>query len=319
MPVVALSRNLHPLEWNLISLHQKQLGEVLYEKLNSGTTKSKKHQLVQKYKCRRAWKNKRRASHCCTDNRVSNWPNYSTYIDTLPNHVQDDGRFTRTLFKQEQGRAILVVKIQIYKTTNQKRAWEKVREASGCSSWKSARFHGVTTRRLTWELLRCFRDKHLIEILKRTLTVHCRNRGTRVCVSGSRCDSRYASQSKKAINLWYFVMAWSHFHARGDDVERAEACVLWSIQQRFYFGLMEYLEEVKAVRMETRLYGHLSWRRREVPLLKKSASILRVQGERIAIINAPIQGTSADVIKLAIDWCVTRTSKKTYKTKWTTT
>jgi DNA polymerase-1 len=62
---------------------------------------------------------------------------------------------------------------------------------------------------------------------------------------------------------------------------------------------MEYLEEVKAYAWK---HGHtltLLGRRREVPLLKSPLPFLRAQGERIAI-NAPIQGTSADILKLAI-------------------
>jgi DNA polymerase-1 len=62
---------------------------------------------------------------------------------------------------------------------------------------------------------------------------------------------------------------------------------------------MEYLEEVKAYAWK---HGHtltLLGRRREVPLLKSPLPFLKAQGERIAI-NAPIQGTSADILKLAM-------------------
>jgi DNA polymerase-1 len=62
---------------------------------------------------------------------------------------------------------------------------------------------------------------------------------------------------------------------------------------------MEYLEEVKAYAWKHGYTVTLLGRRREVPLLKSPLPFLRAQGERIAI-NAPIQGTSADVIKLAM-------------------
>ena len=82
-------------------------------------------------------------------------------------------------------------------------------------------------------------------------------------------------------------------------VERKEAQEFYD-QYRFTFStLMTYLEEVKAYAWK---YGHtktLLGRRREIPLLKSPLPFLRAQGERIAI-NAPIQGTSADTLKLAI-------------------
>jgi DNA polymerase-1 len=57
-------------------------------------------------------------------------------------------------------------------------------------------------------------------------------------------------------------------------------------------------------------------RRREVPLLKSPLPFLRAQGERIAI-NAPIQGTSADILKLAIldanDYIIERKLEKTVR------
>jgi DNA polymerase-1 len=62
---------------------------------------------------------------------------------------------------------------------------------------------------------------------------------------------------------------------------------------------MEYLEEVKAYAWKYGYTETLLGRRREVPLLKSPLPFLRAQGERIAI-NAPIQGTSADIVKLAI-------------------
>jgi DNA polymerase-1 len=62
---------------------------------------------------------------------------------------------------------------------------------------------------------------------------------------------------------------------------------------------MEYLEEVKASAWKLGYTTTLLGRRREVPLLKSPLPFLRAQGERIAI-NAPIQGTSADILKLAM-------------------
>ena len=62
---------------------------------------------------------------------------------------------------------------------------------------------------------------------------------------------------------------------------------------------MEYMEEVKAFAFKEGYTLTLLGRKRRVPLLKSALPFLRASGERIAI-NAPMQGTSADVLKLAI-------------------
>jgi hypothetical protein len=82
-------------------------------------------------------------------------------------------------------------------------------------------------------------------------------------------------------------------------VERKEAQEFYDQYKATFSRLMEYLEEVKGYAWE---HGHtltLLGRRREVSLLKSPLPFLRAQGERIAI-NAPIQGTSADILKLAM-------------------
>jgi DNA polymerase-1 len=85
----------------------------------------------------------------------------------------------------------------------------------------------------------------------------------------------------------------------GMKVERKEAQEFYD-QYRFTFSrLMEYMEEVKAFAFKEGYTLTLLGRKRRVPLLKSPLPFLRASGERIAI-NAPMQGTSADVLKLAI-------------------
>jgi DNA polymerase-1 len=82
-------------------------------------------------------------------------------------------------------------------------------------------------------------------------------------------------------------------------VERKEAQEFYDQYKATFVRLMEYLEEVKASAWKYGYTATLLGRRREVPLLKSPLPFLRAQGERIAI-NAPIQGTSADILKLAM-------------------
>ncbi len=70
-----------------------------------------------------------------------------------------------------------------------------------------------------------------------------------------------------------------------------------------YFGqfkeLAEYLERTKGFARKNGYTETLFGRRRQFPEMKSALPYVRAQAERMAI-NAPIQGTSADVIKLAM-------------------
>lgn len=65
--------------------------------------------------------------------------------------------------------------------------------------------------------------------------------------------------------------------------------------------LSEYLEKTKGFARKHGYTETLLGRRRQFPEMKSSLPYVRAQAERMAI-NAPIQGTSADVIKLAMVW-----------------
>jgi DNA polymerase-1 len=103
----------------------------------------------------------------------------------------------------------------------------------------------------------------------------------------------------KAINFGILYGMGVTALKEGMGVERKEAQEFYDQYKATFSRLMEYLEEVKGYAWE---HGHtltLLGRRREVSLLKSPLPFLRAQGERIAI-NAPIQGTSADILKLAM-------------------
>ena len=76
--------------------------------------------------------------------------------------------------------------------------------------------------------------------------------------------------------------------------------------QRFYdnyfnqfSGVRDYLESVKEFAVKTRYTETLFGRRRYFPNINSKIPFLRAMAERTAI-NAPVQGTAADIIKLAI-------------------
>ena len=103
----------------------------------------------------------------------------------------------------------------------------------------------------------------------------------------------------KAVNfgIVYGISAWSL--AQDIGVSQAEAKAYMDAYLEKYHGVREYM---KSVTEKARADGYvetLFGRRRALPELKSSNFAMRSFGERVAL-NMPIQGTAADIIKLAM-------------------
>lgn len=85
----------------------------------------------------------------------------------------------------------------------------------------------------------------------------------------------------------------------GESVSRDEAAKFLSDYFSGYAGLARYIEQVKADASRLGYTETLFGRRRYFPGFKSALPNLRAQAERMAT-NAPIQGTQADIIKLAM-------------------
>lgn len=103
----------------------------------------------------------------------------------------------------------------------------------------------------------------------------------------------------KAVNfgIVYGISAW----ALGNDigVSTAEAKSYMDAYYRRYSGVRSYMKEIVESAREKQYVETLFGRRRSLPELKSSNSATRGFGERVAL-NMPIQGTAADIIKLAM-------------------
>ena len=103
----------------------------------------------------------------------------------------------------------------------------------------------------------------------------------------------------KAVNfgIVYGISAWSL--AQDIGVSAAEAKAYMEAYLEKYHGVREYqkriVEQAKADGFVATLYG----RRRALPELRSSNFTVRSFGERVAL-NMPIQGTAADIIKIAM-------------------
>ena len=103
----------------------------------------------------------------------------------------------------------------------------------------------------------------------------------------------------KAVNfgIVYGISAFSL--AQDIGVWPSEAKTYMDAYMEKYHGVRDYMKNIVAQAREDGYVSTLFGRRRELPELKSSNFNMRSFGERVAL-NMPIQGTAADIIKLAM-------------------
>lgn len=298
--VTTLEREIHELAgvtFNIAS--PKQLGDVLYDQLHLGS-KIKKTKTGAK-STNAAELEKIQDEHPVVA-KVLQYREVtkllSTYIDTLPTYVKEDGRIHAHFVQTGAGTGRFSCEDpNLQNIPIKSELGQKVRAAfvaAEGTTLLSCDYGQVDLRAAAM----LSHDPHLTEIFTKNIDVHT---GTAARVFGVKEADVTPDMRRKAKAINFGILYGMGVTALKDSmgVERKEAQEFYD-QYKFTFSrLMTYLEEVKAYAWK---YGYtmtLLGRRREVPLLKSPLPYLRAQGERIAI-NAPIQGTSADILKLAI-------------------
>ena len=156
-------------------------------------------------------------------------------------------------------------------------------------------------------------DKKLIEAYNQESDIH---RITASLVFGVPFDQVTAIQRRnaKAVNFG-IVYGISSFGLSQDlSISRKEASKYISQYFKTYPGIKNYLDntvdEAKKNGYTTTIYG----RKRPIPELFSSNFMQRSFGERVAM-NSPIQGTAADIIKIAMNNVNRRLKKEGLKTR----
>ena len=277
----------------------KQLGEVLYEKLSLGG-KIKKTSTGAK-STNAGELEKIKDEHPIVE-KVLEYRELtkllSTYIDSLPQYVKEDGRVHAHFIQTGAGTGRFACTDPNLQNLPVKSEFgQQVREAFVAGKGKvllSCDYAQIDLRAAAI----LSGDKHLVDIFEQKIDVHT---GTAARVFGVPESAVTPDMRRKAKAINFGILYGMGVTAlkEGMKVERKEAQEFYDQYKATFHRLMEYLEEVKAYAWKHGYTVTLLGRRREVPLLKSPLPFLRAQGERIAI-NAPIQGTSADILKLAM-------------------
>ena len=298
--VKVLEKNIHDLagvEFNIAS--PKQLGDVLYDRLALGS-KIKKTKTGQK-STNVSELEKIRDEHPVVV-MILEYRELtkllSTYVDLLPTFVKEDGRIHAHYIQTGAGTGRFACEDpNLQNLPVKSEIGQKVRGAFIAGKGKvllSCDYAQIDLRAAAI----LSGDEHLVEIFKNRIDVHT---GTAARVFGVKEDEVTPDMRRKAKAINFGILYGMGVTAlkEGMGVERKEAQEFFDQYKATFVRLMEFLEEVKADAWKHGYTTTLLGRRCEVPLLKSPLPFLRAQGERIAM-NAPIQGTSADIVKLAM-------------------
>lgn len=277
----------------------KQLGEVLYEKLGLGTKikKTSTGKLSTNANMLESLKN----DHPII-NKILEWREvskiYGTYLEPMIKYVHEDGKVhphflqlgasTGRFSCENPNMQNLPIKSELGQLVR------NIFVAEQGKSLISIDYSQIDLRAAAI----LSKDERLIDIFKRGIDVHKGVAAQTLHKSESEVTPSERSKAK-AINFGILYGMGVSALKEAMHSERKEAQEFYDTYKETFSTLMIYLENVKDSAKRLGYTETLFGRRRDVPLLRSPIPFMRAQGERMAI-NAPVQGSSADILKLGM-------------------
>lgn len=158
-------------------------------------------------------------------------------------------------------------------------------------------------------------DANLIEAFEQGMDIHAATASRLFNVPLSEVTAEHRRKAKTAnFGIIYGISAFGLRQRMGGDMTLSEAKEIIDGYFRAYPGVKKYMEDVIGQARETGYVETIFGRRRWLPDIRSSNSTVRGLAERNAI-NAPIQGSAADIIKIAMDRIHRRFHREGIKSK----
>jgi len=222
----------------------------------------------------------------------------STYIDNIPNMVTEDGRLHAKFLQAgtTTGR-MSSTDPNLQNIPNRTDLGREIRQAFLASpGYKLVAFdYSQIELRIAAFLSG---DKKLIEIFRNSEDVHTAVASEVFGVPFEKVDKEMRRRAK-IINFGIMYGMGVSALKQNLGTDRAEAQKFYDDYFEKFNGLAKYLDSVKAEALRLGYTETFFGRRRYFEGLKSKLPFMRAMAERMAI-NAPIQGTEADIVKLAM-------------------
>lgn len=276
-----------------------QLAEILFEKLKLPTQGVKKGKTG--YSTAAPELDKLRGQHPIIDlitqyREVAKLKN--TYVDTLPLLVDDDSRVhtTFSLTTAQTGRlSSLDPNLQNIPTRTDLGRHVRTAFVAGKGNKLVSADYSQFELRLAAYLAN---DKELIDMFNRDVDVHT---ATAAQVYGRELEdvTKQMRRAAKVINFGILYGMSPHGLAVAANMTFEQAAAFIKRYKELRQPLFDYMDRVKEQAKKDGYVATLLGRRRPMPDIHSSNFMVRSAAERAAI-NVPIQGTEADLVKLAM-------------------
>ncbi len=282
------------MEFNIGS--PKQLGEVLFEKMQIATGKKNKTG----YKTDVKVLEKLAGRHPIIA-KILEYRNltkiFSTYIEGLENYIQADGKI-HTIYKQTLTRTgrLSSVEPNLQNIPVREELGRNIRKAfipeNDC--FLSADYSQIELRILA-HISDC---KPLIEAFKNSEDIHTKVASDIYEIAPSEVTKKMRRTAKAVI--FGIVYGISSFGLGENlNISRKEADEFIHKYYELYPEVRKYMDDIIAKTHEIGYVTTLFGRTRVIDEIKNANYMIRQMGERMAL-NTPIQGTSADIMKMAM-------------------
>lgn len=287
--------NMAGVKFNISS--PKQLGEVLFDKLEIPTYKKAKGNPSTDH----ATLSKLINVHPIIE-KILEYRNlskiYSTYLDTLSAYVMDDGKI-HTIFKQNITRTgrLSSVEPNLQNIPIRSDEGKKIRKAfipSENCILISGDYSQIDLRVLA-HISNC---ESLIKAFNESEDIHTAVASDIFNVP-KEAVTKIMRRTAKAVIFGIVYGISSYGLGENLDIPSNEAKKYIDKYLSLYPGVKKYMEDIVVYAKKDGYVKTLMGRRRTIDELKNTNYMIRQAGERIAL-NTPIQGTSADIIKKAM-------------------
>ena len=291
----------------------KQLGEVLFEKLQLPVAKKKKSGYSTDVDVLEKLKGSHPIIEKILEYRGMTKLN-STYVEGLLPYINPKDQRIHSYFHQTvtaTGR-ISSTEPNLQNIPTRMELGKKIRKAfkpaNGCV-FLDADYSQIELR----VLAHISKDEHMIEAFKQDEDIH-KQAASKVFNIPIEEVTQEERSKAKAVNFG-IVYGISDFGlAEQLGVSRKEAKQYIEQYLEKYSGIRKFMEEIVEEAKEKGYVETLFHRRRYLPELKSNSYVVRQFGNRAAM-NTPIQGTAADIMKIAMIQVFNQVRKRKLKTK----
>jgi len=281
-------------EFNISS--PKQLADILYGKLNLPKGRGKNamstaHDVLIKH-----------AKTHPIVNEIVEYRNLSkllsTYLETFDSYVKEDGRI-HTIYKQNVTRTGRLSSIEpnlqnIPVRSEEGRSIRKAFIAEDNHVLLSSDYSQIELRVLA-HITKC---KELKEAFINDEDIHTRVASDIFDIEPERVTKNQRRTAKAVIfGIVYGISGYGL--GENLDIDMIEAKKYIDKYLSMYPSVSEYMKDIVAKTKELGYVRTLLGRKREIEEIKNANYLIRASGERMAL-NTPIQGTAADILKLAM-------------------